>query len=271
MALEVGEQIGDLDASNPPGTDPLSQADDHLRLLKTCVQGSLGDMLELWAIRTNDTPVRERNFADDGYLEMISLTVDDQVSIAQGVMLAELGIVILKADVEIDGDISVETATPTISFVDTDLSLAQILTSNGDIRYKVDENETVLSSLHRWDVDGNNSVMTLDVDNLPVNAELKVHEAVSINNAMLTVGGPIKINTGSSVSIVEGEAVVHASGQRGLTLQGKGSDDDLRIRNGDGLNILTVATGTNNATFLSLAGTGSRAVVVDEFGTLSAP
>jgi hypothetical protein len=81
MPLETGTQIGDLDPANPPGTDPLSQADDHLRLIKTCVQGSLGDMEALWAIPTNDTPLRARNAADDAYIDLINLTASDRRTI----------------------------------------------------------------------------------------------------------------------------------------------------------------------------------------------
>ncbi len=40
MALETGSFISDLTTSNPPGTDAKSQGDDHLRLIKTTVQGS---------------------------------------------------------------------------------------------------------------------------------------------------------------------------------------------------------------------------------------
>lgn len=38
MPLETGNFINDLVATNPPGTDPKSQGDDHLRLLKTALK-----------------------------------------------------------------------------------------------------------------------------------------------------------------------------------------------------------------------------------------
>jgi hypothetical protein len=41
MALETGTYINDLVASNPPGSDSKATADDHLRLIKTCVRNSL--------------------------------------------------------------------------------------------------------------------------------------------------------------------------------------------------------------------------------------
>lgn len=40
MGLESGTRIEDLDASNPATGDPVSEGDNHLRLIKTCVQGS---------------------------------------------------------------------------------------------------------------------------------------------------------------------------------------------------------------------------------------
>lgn len=42
MALETGDYINDLVVTNPPGTDPKSQGDDHLRLIKDTLQNSLG-------------------------------------------------------------------------------------------------------------------------------------------------------------------------------------------------------------------------------------
>ena len=40
MGLETGQFIPDLIDANPDGTDPKSEGDNHLRLIKTCVQGS---------------------------------------------------------------------------------------------------------------------------------------------------------------------------------------------------------------------------------------
>lgn len=40
MSLETGTYIGDLNPANPPGTDPKSQGDDHLRLLKAAVKNA---------------------------------------------------------------------------------------------------------------------------------------------------------------------------------------------------------------------------------------
>jgi hypothetical protein len=40
MALETGTNVGDLTATNPTASDPKSQGDDHLRLLKTVLRQS---------------------------------------------------------------------------------------------------------------------------------------------------------------------------------------------------------------------------------------
>ena len=81
MGLEVGTQIGDLVPANPPGTDPKSQGDDHLRLLKTCVQGSLGLMAEFWTIPAAVTGLRQRNETDDGTVSLITVAANGTISI----------------------------------------------------------------------------------------------------------------------------------------------------------------------------------------------
>ena len=42
MPLESGNYIPELDSANPSGSDPKSEGDDHLRLLKRAVTGSFG-------------------------------------------------------------------------------------------------------------------------------------------------------------------------------------------------------------------------------------
>ena len=39
MGLEIATRIADLDAAWPLGTDPRSQGDDHLRLIKGVMKG----------------------------------------------------------------------------------------------------------------------------------------------------------------------------------------------------------------------------------------
>ena len=41
MGLETGNFIDDLNADWPLGTDPVAEGDDHLRLIKRCLQGNV--------------------------------------------------------------------------------------------------------------------------------------------------------------------------------------------------------------------------------------
>ena len=50
MALETGTYISDLVSANPPGTDAISQGDDHIRLLKSTIQASFPSTLTSAAI-----------------------------------------------------------------------------------------------------------------------------------------------------------------------------------------------------------------------------
>jgi len=45
MGLETGTLIPDLVEANPGGSDPKSEGDDHLRLIKTCVRGSFANFV----------------------------------------------------------------------------------------------------------------------------------------------------------------------------------------------------------------------------------
>ena len=40
MGLETGSYVADLNTANPSGTDPKSQGDDHIRLLKAVAKNS---------------------------------------------------------------------------------------------------------------------------------------------------------------------------------------------------------------------------------------
>ncbi len=77
MGLEVGTQIGDLVPANPPGSDPKAQGDDHLRLIKTCVQGSLGLMQDFWTIPTVGPGLQQRNSAGTANVNLINFLAGD--------------------------------------------------------------------------------------------------------------------------------------------------------------------------------------------------
>ena len=60
MPLESGTLIPDLDANNPLGSDPKSEGDDHLRLVKRCVQGSFPAFVGTTAVPKSVTLTEEQ-------------------------------------------------------------------------------------------------------------------------------------------------------------------------------------------------------------------
>ena len=90
MALESASFISGLVSANPPGTDAISQGDDHLRLIKTVLKASLPNADaaingihtkatapsstsagQLW-FDTTDNLVKIRNEADDGWIILLA-------------------------------------------------------------------------------------------------------------------------------------------------------------------------------------------------------
>lgn len=55
MSLELATMIKDLVATNPQGTDPKSQGDDHLRLIKSVLQSQFSGFTEGLAITRTET------------------------------------------------------------------------------------------------------------------------------------------------------------------------------------------------------------------------
>ena len=129
MPLESGTLIPDLNQNNPLGADPKSEGDDHLRLVKRCVQGSFAafvgttatpksvslteDQINDAALKSeaqtvsgawdfdgeatfnvaprllNDIPLNGRNAALDAVIPLIKLNASNQVEI--GTTVAGLG------------------------------------------------------------------------------------------------------------------------------------------------------------------------------------
>ena len=48
MPIESASQIQQLNPSWPTGVDPISEGDDHVRLVKTSIQGSFPGMTDAW-------------------------------------------------------------------------------------------------------------------------------------------------------------------------------------------------------------------------------
>jgi len=62
MGLETGTQIQDLNPAWPLGSDDVSQGDDHLRLIKECLQGSFPGMTDSWKGAGIDMDIKSANF-----------------------------------------------------------------------------------------------------------------------------------------------------------------------------------------------------------------
>lgn len=72
MALENATEIQELVSTNPEGSDGLSEADDHMRMIKLCLQNSLPNMAAPWDVNGNistNFPTSYRHVVTKGYLE----------------------------------------------------------------------------------------------------------------------------------------------------------------------------------------------------------
>jgi len=148
MALESASFISGLVSANPPGTDAISQGDDHLRLIKTVLKASLPNADaaingihtkatapsstsagQLW-FDTTDNLIKIRNEADDGWI----------------ILLASEGSRLLKTTH------SIESTTSTFrsdSYIDTGWSIAHNkLSATSTLYVHVDGMNDVFSA---WD------------------------------------------------------------------------------------------------------------------------
>jgi len=106
MALESASFISGLVSANPPGTDAISQGDDHLRLIKTVLKASLPNADaaingihtkatapsstsagQLW-FDTTDNLVKIRNEADDGWIILLASEGSRLLSSTHAIMSA---------------------------------------------------------------------------------------------------------------------------------------------------------------------------------------
>jgi hypothetical protein len=65
MGLETGTYIEDLIPANPAGTDPKSQGDDHIQLIKSTIQNSFPNTTGAW---TTSDPIAAGAAVDPGQL-----------------------------------------------------------------------------------------------------------------------------------------------------------------------------------------------------------
>ena len=137
MALESASFISGLVAANPPGTDAISQGDDHLRLIKTVLKASLPNADaaingihtkatapsstsagQLWFDTTNNL-LNMRNEADDGWVNLAA---------------SEAGGVLATTHARLTGNASVRSAT----YADTGLAFSHTkLTASSDLYVNV--------------------------------------------------------------------------------------------------------------------------------------
>lgn len=76
MGLETGTLIPDLVDANPSGTDPKSEGDDHLRLIKTCVQGSFPAFVGTTAVPASVALSEDE--INDAALKSVPQTITDE-------------------------------------------------------------------------------------------------------------------------------------------------------------------------------------------------
>ena len=101
MALESASFISGLVDANPPGTDAISEGDNHIRLIKTVLQASLPNANaaingihtsagvapsstsagQLWCDTSTDL-LKMRNEADDGWVVLSSSEGSNVINVA---------------------------------------------------------------------------------------------------------------------------------------------------------------------------------------------
>ena len=97
MALESGTYIKDLVSTNPPGTDAISQGDDHIRLIKSVLQNSFpsnsnapiipdvsGNEGKYLQVNSGATGTQWGTIRNRGYLERSYYTLSTQLTILIG-------------------------------------------------------------------------------------------------------------------------------------------------------------------------------------------
>jgi len=99
MALESGTYIKDLVDTNPPGTDAISQGDDHIRLIKSVLQNSFpstnnapiipditGNGLKYLQVNSGATATQWANIRQRGYITRSTFTWSSttQIKISAG-------------------------------------------------------------------------------------------------------------------------------------------------------------------------------------------
>jgi len=97
MALETASYISELVAANPPGTDPISQGDDHIRMIKDVLKTQFSGLVGTTAVTASEA---EMNLVDGctattaelNYLDITTLgTSEDSKALTQASSVVTIG------------------------------------------------------------------------------------------------------------------------------------------------------------------------------------
>ena len=315
MPLETGDQIGDLVPANPFGTDPKSEGDNHLRLIKECVQGSLGLMDELLAFRDNNVPLRMRNAANDAYLDLIKINGADEIELPNATVVVNNNVRIGGAVVSSIGpnvgqfQFSPTTGEPSIhnnglntTFTATGQVIQGELSVGGQIEAPGGLNGNITGNAATADAAVAAGFVTLaaqpaiqsvgTLDTLTVAGGLNAGSITATGNLSgLNIFGTIQTAAQpliTSVGVLSSLALSGPTNTTGITsattvaygMINSGNGWFSASANNVGLSVASVARITCTPTtyvsslaptFTVLAGVGTRAVMVDANGLLSAP
>lgn len=272
MALETGTYISDLNSSNPVATDGLSQADDHIRLVKSTIKATLpnltgavtGTQAELNILDGATVTTAELNKLDGLTASTTELNKVDGLTASTAELNKLDGVTATTAEINhVDGVTSaiqtqINSKQPTITGAattidDTNLTANRALISNGSGKVAVSSvTSTELAKLDGYT--GN----TADLNILSgaaaagvTGTELGYLDGVTssiqtqINNISSVPSGVIMMWSGSNSSIPSGFVLCN----------GSNGTPDLRDRFvvGSGSFYNTGATGGDNSVTLSIS------------------
>jgi hypothetical protein len=127
MGLETGTRIPDLVPTNPVGaTDFVSAGDDHIRLIKACIQGSFpsigADAVSLTAAQINDAALKSDNQTIGGTWTFSAPLVLPAASIADASLSSNVPLKNAEATISAAWTFSAAPTLPAASIADASLS-----------------------------------------------------------------------------------------------------------------------------------------------------
>lgn len=127
MGLETGTYISDLVATNPLGTDPKSQGDNHIRLVKATIKASFPNVNGA----VNPTP------AEFNHLVGVTSGVQSQLNLKATIVYVDAGLAALDAAKAEDSAVVKLTGAQTVAGVKT-LSSAPVLSAGLELGHASD-------------------------------------------------------------------------------------------------------------------------------------